>query len=328
MSRFFVHQEFQMSRTRCRKWISHCILFLLFLVALSVTEKRCIAKEPPSPFEESDNMLPHYLDRDQNLLMSPVNIVELEKPAQKKTEKPKRVSDPDKETASYRLKVMIDPGHGGKDDGAAGRHGIREKQASLNIAKKVKREVERISKLQGYPVELRLTREEDIFIPLKERARMANEWGADMFVSVHLNSSPVSKARGFEVYFLSPEASDPETERLALKESEGQIPSGKDDVLSILSDVRTTFHTNESAKFAEEMFSSISNKVLSNGRGVRQGPFTVLHGTNMPAILVEVGYVTHPEESTLLTKEAYLKRLASAISSGIIEFGLRTRKLG
>ena len=328
MSKFFVHQEFQMIKTRCRKWKFNCIRFLVFLIALGVTQDWCVAKEPPSPFEESAHDLPHHFDREQNLLMSPVNVVELEKPASKKLENQKRVMDPDKETASYRLKVMIDPGHGGKDDGAAGRHGIREKQVSLNIAKKVKREVERISKLQGYPIELRLTRDEDFFIPLKERARMANEWGADMFVSVHLNSSPVSKARGFEVYFLSPEASDPETERLALKESEGQIPSGKDDVLSILSDVRTTFHTNESAKFAEEMFSSISNKVLSNGRGVRQGPFTVLHGTNMPAILVEVGYVTHPEESSLLTKEAYLKRLASAISSGIIEFGLRTKKLG
>jgi len=324
----FVHQDFQMSKTRCRKWKFNCIPFLLFLIALSVTEERCIAKELPSPFEEADTSLPHHFDREQNLLMSPVNTVELENPTAKKTETPKRISDPDKEVASYRLKVMIDPGHGGKDDGAAGRHGIREKQVSLNLAKKVKREVEKIAKLQGYPIELRLTRDEDIFIPLKERARMANEWGADMFVSVHLNSSPVSKARGFEVYFLSPEASDPETERLALKESEGQIPSGKDDVLSILSDVRTTFHTNESSKFAEEMFSSISTKVLSNGRGVRQGPFTVLHGTNMPAILVEVGYVTHPEESSLLTKEAYLKRLAGAISSGIIEFGLRTRKLG
>lgn len=228
----------------------------------------------------------------------------------------------------YRLKVVVDPGHGGKDDGAVGRFGIREKQVSLNLAKKVKREIERTAKTQGYPIEVLLTRSEDVFIPLKERASKANAWSADLFVSIHLNSSPVSKARGFEVYFLSPEASDPETERLALKESEGQLPTQKSDVLNILSDVRTTFHTNESAQFAEEMFSSISKKVLSNGRGVRQGPFTVLHGTNMPAILVEVGYVTHPQESYFLTKEAYLKRLANAISSGIIEFGLRTKKLG
>ncbi|MFM8268682.1 MAG: N-acetylmuramoyl-L-alanine amidase [Pseudomonadota bacterium] len=298
------------------------------MITASVTEKHCIATDKISPFDEADHNFPRHSDREQNTLMTPLNLVELEKSPSKKLENIKRTADPDKSMAKYRLKIMIDPGHGGKDDGAAGRHGIREKNISLNLAKKVKREVERLAKTQGYPVELQLTREEDVFVPLKERARMANAWGADLFVSVHLNSSPVSKARGFEVYFLSPEASDPETEHLALKESEGQLPSSKDDVLSILSDVRTTFHMNESAQFAEEMFSSISRSVLSNGRGVRQGPFTVLHGTNMPALLVEVGYVTHPEESRLLTKEPYLKRLASAISSGIIEFGLRTRKLG
>lgn len=298
------------------------------MIAFSVSSEHCTAKEVASPFDEAADSLPHHLDREQNLLMSPVNAVEIEKTASKKPDSIKHAADPEKGLGAYRLKVMIDAGHGGKDDGALGRQGIREKTVSLSLAKKVKREVEKIAKLQGYPLELRLTRDDDVFIPLKERARMANEWGADMFVSIHLNSSPVSKARGFEVYFLSPEASDPETERLALKESEGKLPSGKDDVISILSDVRTTFHMNESAKFAEEMFSSISRSVLSNGRGVRQGPFTVLHGTNMPALLVEVGYLTHPEESSLLAKETYLKRLAGAISSGIIEFGLRTRKLG
>ena len=175
---------------------------------------------------------------------------------------------------------------------------------------------------------MELTRREDVFIPLKERVRLANDWGADVFVSIHLNSSPVPKARGFEVYFLSPEASDPETERLALKESEGHLPLHKTDVLNIISDVRTTFHTQESSAFAEEMFSAISKSVSSNGRGVRQGPFTVLHGTQMPAILVEVGYVTHVQEALLLTKDSYLKRLASAISSGIIDYGLRIKRLG
>ena len=325
-----------MSRTRSRKrnlnftmansWL--CIPILFLLIFLGFPEKRCIAIDAPSPFDESNDMLPHHFDSEQNQLMSPVNFVELEKHSNRKPATNKPAREREKEMAGYRLKVMIDPGHGGKDDGAVGRQGIREKNTALSIAKKVKREIEKVAKFQGYPMEIKLTREEDFFIPLKERARMANEWGADLFVSVHLNSSPVSKAKGFEVYFLSPEASDPETERLALKESEGKLPTGKDDVLSILSDVRTTFHTNESSKFAEEMFSTFSKSFLSNGRGVRQGPFTVLHGTNMPAILVEVGYVTHPEESRLLTKEAYLKRLASAISSGIIEFGLRTRKLG
>jgi len=287
----------------------------------------CIAKEAPTAFEMAREGLPHHADPLQNQLMSPVNLSESSR--QQVKSEPVKVSRPIPNLAmEQQLKIMLDPGHGGKDDGAAGRQGIREKFVALNLAKKVKRELERLAKHQGYGIQVELTRNEDIFIPLKDRVRLANDWGADVFVSIHLNSSPVPKARGFEVYFLSPEASDPETERLALKESEGQLPSHKSDVINIISDVRTTFHTQESSAFAEEMFSAISKSVLSNGRGVRQGPFTVLHGTNMPAILVEVGYVTHVQEALLLTKDSYLKRLASAISSGIIDYGLRTKKLG
>ena len=333
---FCSHQKFQGKIKNQLRWKFHSntplkwlsIPFLALFVLVSVMSERGVAKEVPSPFETSTDRTPHHTDPVQNQLMNPVNMISVRPDQPAPSDSKIKTVPTASQSTQYRLKVMLDPGHGGKDDGAAGRHGIREKQVSLLLAKKIKREVESIAKKQGYPLEVQLTRENDTFIPLKERVRMANNWGADMFVSIHLNSSPVPKARGFEVYFLSPEASDPETERLALKESEGQLPSEKSDVLSILSDVRTTFHTNESAQFAEDMFTSISKRVLSNGRGVRQGPFTVLHGTNMPAILVEVGYVTHPQESFLLTKEAYLKRLASAISSGIIEFGLRTRKLG
>ena len=323
----FFHRFFQKKMTGCRKWSLQFIIG----VALAITgteSNQCNAKEPTSLFEETSLESPRHSDPIQNRLMNSINTIEMDKPLPKRVIQNAPPTTPSYPTSAYRLKVMLDPGHGGKDEGATGRHGIREKIVALNIARKVKREIEKTAKLQGYPIDVQLTRDEDVFIPLKERARMANQSNADLFVSIHLNSSPVSRARGFEVYFLSPEASDPEAERLALKESEGQLPTEKSDVLSILSDVRTTFHTHESSQFAEEMFSAISKSVLSNGRGVRQGPFTVLHGTNMPAILVEVGYVTHPQESQFLTKEAYLKRLANAISSGIIEFGLRTKKLG
>jgi len=336
MGLFLVHHSYEVWRKvfKSRKYNGNtrtpwlCIPFSVFFVAIGVTGGRCIATEPLSPFDLASEQLPRHADPAQNQLMSPVNGLGTLSQPQKTEEIQKKNITNSVSPLGQTLKIMLDPGHGGKDDGAAGRYGIREKQVALNLAKKVKREVERIAKYQGYSVDVNLTRENDVFIPLKERVRLANESGSDVFVSIHLNSSPVPRARGFEVYFLSPEASDPETERLALKESDGQLPADKSDVLSIISDVRTTFHTQESAAFAEEMFSSISKTISSNGRGVRQGPFTVLHGTNMPAILVEVGYVTHFQESLSLTKEAYLKRLASAISSGIIDYGLRTKKLG
>jgi len=306
------------------RWRPIPILAPIF--ALIFTVSFCDAKALEVSFEEVDIGLPRHSDPHQRSLMSSLNFLEIEKPT--KARKKEGSLAPVQPLPDYRLKVMLDPGHGGKDEGAAGRFGLVEKRTVLQLTKKVQRELERSSKHQGYPIEVRLTRHEDHFIPLKERVKMANEWGAYLFVSVHLNSSPVSRVKGFEVYFLSPEASDPETERLALKESDGELPAKKSDVLNILSDVRTTFHMKESAEFAEEMYASLSKRVLPNKRGVRQGPFTVLHGTNMPAVLIEAGYVTHPKESQKLKNEPYLKRLADAISSGIIQFGVRNKKLG
>ncbi|MFM8315293.1 MAG: N-acetylmuramoyl-L-alanine amidase, partial [Deltaproteobacteria bacterium] len=225
-----------------------------------------------------------------------------------------------------RIKVWLDPGHGGKDFGAQGLNGASEKDICLRVSKLIRREIEKYSKLQGAPIEVRLSRDEDEFISLKERAREANLWGADLFVSIHANSSPVPKARGFEVYFLSPEATDAEASKLARLENQAPPTPISAQVISILSDATTQYHVAESSRLAESMFSSISQKIGSNSRAVRQAPFTVLHGTNMPAVLVEIGYVTHREESLNLTKDSYLKRVASAISDGIVEFATRRRK--
>jgi N-acetylmuramoyl-L-alanine amidase len=227
-----------------------------------------------------------------------------------------------------KIKVMIDAGHGGKDLGAVGVQGITEKDICLKISKGVVRELERMENTQAIPFDVVLTRDSDVFIPLKDRVKMANDWGADLFVSIHANSSPYPKAHGFEVYFLSTEGSDEEARRLALAENAGGAAPVKSDVLSILSDVQTNFHIEHSSYFAEEMFSAISRKVLSSGRAVRQGPFTVLAGTAMPAILIEVGYLTHSQEVHNLTKESYLKRLAGAISTGIADFATKRKKPG
>jgi N-acetylmuramoyl-L-alanine amidase len=224
------------------------------------------------------------------------------------------------------IRIVVDPGHGGKDLGAKGFHGSIEKEICLKVSKMVRREIERFSKLQGLPIEVKLSRNEDEFIPLKERARLANVWGADLFVSVHANSSPAIKAKGFEVYFLSPEATDEQASKLARLENQAPPTPISAQVISILSDATTQYHVAESSQLAESMFSAVSQKIASNGRGVRQAPFTVLHGTNMPAVLVEIGYVTNYEESRNLTRDAYLKRVASAISSGIVEFATRKRK--
>jgi N-acetylmuramoyl-L-alanine amidase len=165
-----------------------------------------------------------------------------------------------------------------------------------------------------------------LFRSLKERVQMANHWGADCFVSVHGNSSTIKKAHGFEIYFLSAEASDEEARRLATVENrETTHPTSP--IESILSDVQATYHVTQSSKFAEILFQTMAKALPKHGRAVRQAPFTVLAGTSMPAVLIEMGYLTNPEEARLLSRPDYLNRLASAISSGILAFAQNEKQI-
>lgn len=225
------------------------------------------------------------------------------------------------------IRVLIDPGHGGRDLGAHGHFGIVEKDLVLDIGMQVRRELERHCNRIGAKIDVRLTREEDSTLGLRERTRVANDWNADLFVSIHANSSPVARAKGFEVYFSSTEASDKEAMAVARLEN-GADTTASFGVASFLSELVTDFKIRESSRFAETVFQSLSQRVSPNGVGVRQAPFAVLHGSQMPALLIEVGYVTHPEEALRLKKASYLKRVASAISSGVAEYALRLPKNG
>lgn len=224
------------------------------------------------------------------------------------------------------LRVVIDPGHGGKDRGAQGHFGISEKWLSLEVARLVRTELENFARGLGIPLLVKMTREEDAFLSLHERVSFANSWDADLFVSVHANWSVSSKARGFEVYFLSPEASDADTRRLVQTENKTEEIPIKSDILNILADVQNTLHIQESSLFAEFIYDQVSRRHSPSGKGVRQGPFTVLSGTAMPAVLLELGFLSNPQDAQNLKNQPYLRSLTSAISSGIIEFALRNRE--
>lgn len=229
-------------------------------------------------------------------------------------------------TAGFR--VLVDVGHGGHDFGAPGHFGILEKDLCLKIAGQVKARLERLAKLADFPIDVRLSRESDSFIALRERVKTANEWNADLFISIHANSSPVTRARGFEVYFLSNEASDADASRIARQENgDGIIQSLSKGVMSILSDVKNNTHILESSRFAEVVYSALAVRLRPNGKGVRQAPFTVLQGTQMPALLIEVGYLTNAEEAATLAKNTYQQRIATGISEGVLEFAQRMRRL-
>lgn len=216
--------------------------------------------------------------------------------------------------------IVIDPGHGGKDNGATSRRGLLEKVVNLKISKRLKKILE-----SRYGYQVILTRSDDTFIPLEERGHIANERNADLFVSVHVNAAKRLSAHGIETYYLG-NANSEQAQETAARENGELVHSVKDDqVQQILASLISTTKINDSAILAghvqEHLHSSLKKKYSAvKDLGVKEGPFFVLHDTNMPSILVEVGFITNSNEEKRLRKSTYLDRLASSIARGIHEF--------
>jgi N-acetylmuramoyl-L-alanine amidase len=222
------------------------------------------------------------------------------------------------------LTVVLDAGHGGAfpHDGAHGRGGIAEKDIALAVARKLKTILER----SGASVVL--TRNADLDVPLAQRAHIANDSMADLFLSIHCNSMESSRdrrvTRGVETYFLSPDPTDAEAKLLAELENGGPeampIPKKTDAVSGILADLALTQARNDSAVLAQIVQRNIVAGSRSPSRGVRQAPFLVLSGTKMPSALVEIGFISHPTEGPLLAREQHQDRIAQALATAVEEF--------
>jgi N-acetylmuramoyl-L-alanine amidase len=219
--------------------------------------------------------------------------------------------------------VVIDPGHGGEEVGAVGRGGTQEKDVTLAIARKLRAAIQNSL---GYQVFL--TRERDEPLGLDDRTAVANNYKADLFVSIHCNASRAHGARGSEVYFLSYQASDDESRRLAQAEGAAVLaatPVGSDLSL-ILWDMAQAEHLENSSALASRIQEELAEVTGSQGRGIKQAPFRVLVGAAMPAILVEVAFITNPEEEKQLMSEAWQGQVAAALLRGISRFaGERSR---
>jgi N-acetylmuramoyl-L-alanine amidase len=221
--------------------------------------------------------------------------------------------------------VVIDPGHGGSQLGAVGPNGLQEKDLVLDIAVKLGAQL----RLAGLKVVY--TRDKDVFMSLPERAEIANRAKADLFVSLHANSSPDPTARGSETYFVSLEASDEDARRVAITENEVFRPVGgaadSGDIISkILGDLIRTEHLRGSADFAMAIQRELA-QLPTPSRGVKQGPFFVLGGVNMPAVLLEVGFVSHPEDEQRFKTAQYQEMIARAITRGVMNVADERRKL-
>lgn len=218
--------------------------------------------------------------------------------------------------------IVIDPGHGGSENGATGPTGLREKEVALDLARRLKRVLQR-----DPGVSVVLTRDEDRRMDLDERTAVANHNNADLFISIHLNSSPRSGAYGAETYFLSTEATDDAARTTAALENRSHgvdrhlTDEGEQrDLELVLWDLAQNRHLAESAALAESIQQHLNRLTGTRDRGVRQAPFRVLMGATMPAILVEVGFISNPEEEERFRGLSYRNRVVEAIANAVDEF--------
>lgn len=218
--------------------------------------------------------------------------------------------------------IVIDPGHGGLESGARGKYGALEKDITLDIGLKLK---EIFQKSMGHRVVM--TREEDIDVPLESRAAKANNNRSNLFVSIHVNSSYRKEASGSETFFLSLNATDEEARRLAYLEnnsSELQAKIGEqdeDDTLKmILWDMAQSAYLKQSSQLAESIQKHLNILLGTANRGIKQAPFKVLTGVACPAVLVEVAFLSNPEEEKKLLTEDFQEKVAQAIHRGIMDF--------
>jgi N-acetylmuramoyl-L-alanine amidase len=215
--------------------------------------------------------------------------------------------------------VVIDPGHGGDNLGSIGPSGYTEKQANLEIARRLK------DRLESEGLEVFLTRNEDVFLTLERRTEIANSVEADMFISVHANGYRGNEARGFEVYFLSPALTEDERSVAAMENAGADlstyIASGSgDEVAFILWDAAQNEFIVESSDLAQFVNEEMSLRLDIPNRGVKQADFVVLTGAYLPAILVETAFITNHTEERLLRDEAFQQSVAEAMAAGVLRF--------
>ncbi|MEM7049481.1 MAG: N-acetylmuramoyl-L-alanine amidase [Acidobacteriota bacterium] len=221
--------------------------------------------------------------------------------------------------------IVLDPGHGGSETGASGPSGIHEKELVLLLARALKSRLE-----ARLPVRVLLTRNEDVDLAHDTRTALANQNKADLFISIHLNSVAGGRgAHGAETYFLSLQASDARAARSAEVENRGaeEVPAEVGDVGDplydlqlILWDLAQSQHLAESQRLAALIQEELNSALGLRDRGVKQAPFRVLMGAAMPAVLVELGFISNPEEERKLQDAAYRAELVDAVTRAVVRF--------
>jgi N-acetylmuramoyl-L-alanine amidase len=223
-------------------------------------------------------------------------------------------------------RIVLDPGHGGKDPGAIGYSKKHfEKEIVLELALKLKKKLE-----QQLDVIVLLSRDKDEFVSLQQRTKFANDNHADLFISIHCNAHRSSKVNGIEIYYLSTAKTDEARaveamENQVVYEYEGGMEAVKkyDDLAFILADMAQSEHLEESYNLGANLQSSLVYATNANDRGVKQANFYVLRGAFMPAVLLEFGFLSNKEEEKKLIKNSYQDKLVDSVFIGIRDFKMK-----
>ena len=228
---------------------------------------------------------------------------------------PVLVAPPLKAVTNKEMIIVLDPGHGGKDPGALGRRGTREKDIVLKISKHL-----RDLLVKEAHAKVLMTRESDVFIELEDRATFANQHKADIFVSIHINSHPKQSIKGLELYHFG-EASDPRALEVAARENGTPLENNAPAWQFILADKLHDKKIEDSQEFAwttkKALVKYLQPFYKIKDHGVKTAPFFVLRMTTMPAILAEIAFISNPTEEKLLKSSTYQKRMAQGIFEGI-----------
>ncbi|HEX4273775.1 MAG TPA: N-acetylmuramoyl-L-alanine amidase [Bryobacteraceae bacterium] len=289
------------------------------------TERNTFYTDPLAPLVASlDHVKPPAALRASTRVIPPVHIAP---PTPPETVSSPPTSAMASENASRSLtralglkvnRIVIDAGHGGHDDGTIGPHGVLEKDVVLDVALRLTKLIQ-----QRLGTEVVLTRSDDTFIPLQQRTAIANERHADLFLSIHANSSPAREVGGTETFFLN-FTNSPDALNLAAREN-----AGADKSVGELKDLIQTITLNdkieESHTFAQDIQSSMqaqaarSNPAAHN-RGVKRAPFVVLIGASMPSVLAEIGFLSNSKDESNLGKPEYRQKVAEALYKGLAEY--------
>jgi N-acetylmuramoyl-L-alanine amidase len=214
--------------------------------------------------------------------------------------------------------VVIDPGHGGHDVGTVGPTGLEEKDLVLDVARRLGALIEK-----RLGSEVVYTRSDDTFIPLHQRTAIANDHKADLFLSIHANSSPATVVSGVETYYLNFTSSKSALE-VAARENAGADRSIYD-LKDLVQQIALKDKLDESREFATKVQSSLNtfasrSNPHAKDRGVRKAPFVVLIGASMPSVLVEIGFVSNPRDESLMKKGDHRQKIAEALYKGVSQY--------